>query len=179
MKKDNLNIIEKDLFNFIFHPDRLVSGKYEQINFNIELYTEEIEFLKKMKNQLKMQVSNSVIEKILSKINKLNCKSIISLEKVNTPTITLNNLVFSAESPSQNNGSISETYQDADSNFLVKLISHNNKKKIFTFCKNKPVSENLRLVIHPSEKSYLIKNTSEQIDLSPDENVEGLSIITS
>lgn len=179
MKKENLYIIEKDLFNYIFHPNHLSSEKDDYITQNIGLYSEEIKFLEKLKNQLKMKVSHTVIEKILSKINKLNCKSIISLEKVNTPTSASNNLVLAAESPSQYKGSISETYQDADSKFLVKLISRNNKKKIFIFCKNKHVSDNLRLVLHPSENSYLIKRKSEQFNISPDESIEGLSIITS
>ena len=132
-----MNITEKDLFNYVFFPDILSRQRYNQISENKSKFFNELTFLSEYKENLKEKVSDKIIEKILSKLEAYSNSFGIVLEKTNNPHLfPSGKLVLAAESPILEQKLRTDTFEDKNSEYLVKIITDQQQNRIFIFNKD-------------------------------------------
>ena len=172
-----MNITEKDLFNYVFFPDSLSKQKCKQIVENKHKFSFEISFLAEYKENLKEKVSDKIIEKILSKLEAFNNRVGIVLEKTNNPRLFHSEqLVLAAESPILEQKLRTDTFEDKNSEYLVKIITDKQQNRIFIFNKDNSEMKNVKINIEPSGKSFVLESSFKPFIISPKQEINRISI---
>ena len=172
-----MNITEKDLFNYVFFPDILSRQKYIQISENKSKFFNELTFLSEYKENLKEKVSDRIIEKILSKLEAYSNSFGIVLEKTNNPHLfPSGKLVLAAESPILEQKLRTDTFEDKNSEYLVKIITDQQQNRIFIFNKDNSEMRNVKINIEPSGKSFVLESSFKPYIISPKQEINRISI---
>lgn len=175
-----MKILERDLFNYIFFPECLNSDKLTYILANADNYKSELELLIGIKNQQKEKLSSEIIKSILFRVANLNRKSAVILEKTKKHTINSSEqLILAADSPNLEHKLRTDTFQDKNLNYLVKIITNEKENRIFVFSKESNELKNIQFIIQPSGHSFLVKSTSKPFIINPKEVINEIAIIPS
>ena len=171
-----MEILEHDIFNYIFYPNILDKEKYSYLG-NCELFKEEFELLKKIENFYNEIIPDDIIERIKSLIATNN--KIVRLEKKkdNTPSKS-NRLVLAADGPKIDKHQAIETFEDENSKYLIKVISNDYSNKVFLFTRENQEMHNVKLNFEPSGQSYIMVSSNKPIIISPKQEITNIALIT-
>lgn len=173
-----MKIIEKDLFNYVFYPENLTLEKYNLILNNRENFVSELTLLKEIKKNLRQKVSPKITERILAKIHAETKKPTIVLERIDNPHLfESDHLVLAAECPKLERKFRTDTYQDIDSKYLVKVITDEIQNKVFIFNKDNTEMRNIEITIEPSCKTFLVESSFSPFVILPREEISNISIL--
>ena len=158
-----MKITEQDIFNYVYYPEKLEHRVIEYIDLNKILFKEQIEFCKNT----------------LSELNKIKPESdnIITLKKL--PPLKIEqkpSYYLAADSVSLEKSIKTEPFISAENNLIAKVISYNDKTKIFILNEKNDTIKNFKLIIKPSNLSYDINNNSEPIELPAGLEIESIDI---
>jgi hypothetical protein len=172
-----MSIFEKDLFNYVFFPDILSKEKYNLIENSKSKFQNELTLLSEIKENLKEKVSDDIIERIMLKLHEYNERRLIVLEKTNNPHLFQSgHLVLAAESPVLEQKLRTDTYEDKNSEYLVKIITDQQQNKIFIFNKDNSEMRNVKINIEPSGKSFILESSFKPYILTPKQEINRISI---
>lgn len=172
-----MKILEKDIFNFIFYPDILDNGKHLYLK-NGKEFKKEVDFLRDFKNHYQGKISDEIIKKIRVLIEGQKHFNIIKLNKIiNYNTPKSNDLVLAADSPKLNKKQSIETFEDKDSNYLIKIICDTTSNKIYLFNKDNLEMHNVKLYLEPSGQSYIMESSKKPLILSPKQEITNISLV--
>ena len=156
-------ITEKDIFNYVYYPEKLIWDKRKYIDANKQLFSREIKLCEETFAALNSQNTKKVNIILLDK------KPVVNFQK--QPEYFL-----AADSVNLDKSISTETYTDSKNNILVKVVFYPEKTKLFIFNEeNKPIN-NFKLNIKPLNKSYQIASSSEPLELPAGLEIESLSI---
>jgi hypothetical protein len=175
-----MNILEKDLFDYVFFPDILSKEKYNSIEESKSKFRNELNLLWEIKENLKGKISDGIIERIMLKLNEYNKRRLIVLEKANNPHLFQSGqLVLAAESPVLEQKLRTDTYEDKNSEYMVKIITDQQQNKIFIFNKDNSEMRNVKINIEPSGKSFILESSFKPYVLTPKQEINRISIYPS
>ena len=148
-----LKVTEKDLFIYIFYPDKLSENTFKYINKNTEKFHSELELLSDMKANMNSPLPGEVSSKIMSEIESYEGKQEIFLYK--SKETQPSEFLLEASSGEDPNA-LTETFQDENKLILVKIVSQKKKSKIYFFSKNTDKELPVYLRFYPSFKTFLV-----------------------
>lgn len=139
--------------------NELSVDKFRYIQKNIDLFMEEITFLKEFKENLKSEVSHGISDKMYNKIDEI-LNSRILLKPINDDAEKLS-ASYAAESFEGIKPLKSLTLCDNKREYFIKINSALEKSKIYLFVP-KSVKRNIfSILLNPSGDKYFI-NTDDQ-----------------
>jgi hypothetical protein len=144
-------IDEEDIFNFVFFPNSLTQEKFKFIESHRSRFARDIEFCKKLQEDLDTSITDSFKEKIGERINT-QTRKIFHLSPVQLPASLkpgFNTLAAASEQPS----SRFFTFKDDNDKVLVRLLSNANKQELFLFSQEFIAGEKIRLTFLPGKES--------------------------
>ena len=168
------NILEKDIYKFIFYPHELSSDKFKYISNNLEKYADQIELLSKLKNNLKSPISDKQLEEI-EKLIIENEQNEVILHKVDYD-LSKGVVKLAAESPSLESEVTANTFLDVNNEFLLKINTTEKRSKIYFFSKNNTKFSKINLTINPSNKKFSFSNEDLPLETEPLRNIETVSV---
>lgn len=158
-----MNITEQDIFDFVRFPDKLSEEKKRFIRENILNFEESIKLcagtmgdLNEFKYSGKSPV---VLEKQTSKGQKKQPEYYLAADSINMTKSTR-----------------TETFMNAANDIVAKAIFYNDKTKIFILSEAGGPINNFKLTIKPSEKSYIMENNSEPLELPSGVDIDSINI---
>lgn len=170
-----MEVTEKDLYKFVFSPNELSSSKFEYISSNIEQFKAEIELLSEIKENLNETFSDDILDRIHNKIAEKETENQIILEPIKKENDS-KYLILAADSPKSEQLVNTQTFQDLKNKFLAKVISTNDSNKIYIFQKNRPISSNINITLHPSLDTHSMKVNDLPCIITPKQNIEKIFI---
>jgi len=161
-----MHVTEKNIFDYVFFKDTLASEKITEIEENTN-FENQLEFYKKLKENLSQGISNNTRKKLASKIPAYNFAKIISLFPQVLPDTSkkINLLKYAAASEVDTKASVL-TYINEDKNYLVRLHKEENKYKIFVFSTLQEILKNLQLTFSPSGETISLKDNQSPFLIS-------------
>lgn len=173
-----MKIQEQDLFNYIFFPTILCKQKEEYILIHKNKFKSEFDLMNKIKSQINGTVNHEIIDKIIQKIREFKKKTEIVLNKTNNlPPFNGNNLVLAAESRDLDEKVYTDTFQDKDSEFMVKIINSIKENKIFLLNRSMIELKNIKMRLDPSGMFLNIKSSLKPMVISPKIEITNITII--
>ncbi|MCH7771075.1 MAG: hypothetical protein IIA49_08680, partial [Bacteroidetes bacterium] len=156
---ENINIDERDIFNFVFFNDLLSEEKIRYIENNEEKI-EGINFYRNLKKSITEPLSKEIKEKIAAKIPVYKTSKIIKLYPVKDELEKkLSEVpILAAASPEQQPAVSAQSFIDEDKTFLIRLLRMDNKTKIFTFPITHTDIKDFNIILYPEERTYSIHN---------------------
>lgn len=175
-----MDITEKDLFNYVFYRDTLSEDKVKYLK-NTDMYKDEIDFFSSLKNSISGELSAEVKNKLTEKIPeyKNDTFQVIVLYPVIEKSKRKKSdrgLVLAADSAELKQQQASQTFSDDKKEYLIKLISSESETKIFVFSTSEHELKNIRIKLHPNEKEYFLKDSSNPLEVNETVNAESISL---
>lgn len=173
---ENINIDERDIFNFVFFNDLLTEEKIRYIKNNEEKI-EGINFYRNLKKRMTEPISKEIKEKIATNIPAYKTIKIIKLYPVKDEIEEKPSevLFLAAASLEQQPAVSAQSYIDDDKTFLIRLLRINNKTKIFTFPITNTYIKDFNIILHPEERTYSIRN-GEPIEIEGTPEVQSINV---
>ncbi len=84
--------------------------------------------------------------------------------------------MLAAESPVLEQKLRTDTYEDKNSEYLVKIITDQQQNKIFIFNKDNSEMRNVKINIEPSGKSFILESSFKPYILTPKQEINRISI---
>lgn len=173
-----MEILERDIFDFIFYPDSLERSKYVFL-LNNDKFKAEIGLLTEIINNFQKEIPSAIIKKINNLISAKKNPKIIRLYKNNNYlTDGPKNLVLAADSPKLSKKQSIETFEDKDSKYLIKIITNSDSNKVFLFNKDNEELQNIKLNLEPSGQSFIMETSNKPIIISPKQDIANISLVT-
>ena len=171
-----MKISEEDIFMYVLYPNKLNQDINNYIRANENLFPVQIEFFKSYitsfnSPDIEIQ-SRKAIERILPLQNiielfPLTAKIIPRKYAVTFAAATRDEVVKQSESI---------TYSDENSKYLMRLISNKDKCILYFFPKSDNKDQELKITLMPSVEIHIIKNTSQQIEITQPNKIEKILI---
>lgn len=173
---ENINIDERDIFNFVFFNYLLSEEKIRYIESNEEKI-DGINFYRSLKKSITEPLSKEKKVKIAAKIPAYKTLKIIKLYPVKDEIERKPSEVpiLAAASPEQAPVVSAQSFIDEDKTFLIRLLRIDNKTKIFTFPITHIDIKNFNIILHPEERIYSIHN-GEPIVIEGTLKVESINV---
>ena len=144
-------IDEEDIFNFVFFPDSLSKKKLKYIESNQARFARDIEFCKKLQEDLSTPLPDSIKKKISERIVDRSRK-IFRLLPAQTPLSTaihFNSLAAASEQQSP----AFLSFKDASDKVLVRLLLNENKQELFLFSREFMQGDKIRCKFIPGKET--------------------------
>jgi hypothetical protein len=170
-----LKISERDIFNFVFHPD-LVMQEIKSFLVSIEDSNDAIVFYKELKESLKSDLSIEIKKKISEKISVYIFSNIIDLYPLEEIKKKRNSTILAAASVDEKPKIITKTFYDADKTYIIKVINYSENAKIFVFSTQQEVIKDFEIIILPENKKYHCNDNSLPLELSAPVEAESIQI---
>ncbi len=176
-KDINMQITEKDIFNFVFFP--------ENVSTEIKLFLEEsrdfkneIDLYESMKNSLADDLSDKTKNKIASKIEVYKPSNVIHLFPVkgNQNNRYVNKIRLAAASLEEKPKITSKTFYDENMTYIIKVLNYENRSKIFVFSPQYELIKDFELIISPQNLKYHIKDNTSPLELDMNIDPELISL---
>jgi hypothetical protein len=173
-----LTISEKDLYKFVFYPDKLSSELFEYITKNIEKFQEQIQLLTDLKHSANEDLHDKeIVSKIYDKIAEFENSKNIELNLVNVSNdADVDYLTPDVDTWSTESNTQVKTFADKLSRYIAKVISSTYQTSILVFNKDFIELKDLEITIYPTKESFVIENSSEPLVLEPKRSIESLSL---
>jgi hypothetical protein len=159
-----MEILEEDLFNFVFDPSLLSVEKIEFIESNKKLYKYELEYFSSFKEPLDEKIEKKLEEKVLGKLQIIQQIKIIELfPQENTFNKQTDSLLLAAKSPITQKQSL--TFYDKRKNYLIRLNKKVDCFELNVFEKYDNELKNFELVLLPENKVYQLESSFETLQI--------------
>jgi len=171
-------ISESDLFKFVFHIDDLQIEKRTFIEDNIGKFSSEIDFLRRNKKYQSNTFDENVLKEAVNKILSKNTspKIFYLAPKERSVTLESDSHKLAANSYKLQKSNIIDTYVDAESKYLVKIIHGDENSKIFLYDKENKDLENYTIELLPVGKTFTCKNNKSPLVIDKDIKVEEVKL---
>ena len=169
-----MEIGEKDIFYYVFYPEKLDTEKLKYIKNNKKLFSNEILQYENSKKAVEKPVPHNILEKIYKKIEEKQQLTKIELHKFEVKQQVYQEYrTLAADSPEEKQKGVTvDTYIDPGNNYIIKVLNFENKNKIYVFEKDQEELENFSLKIFPSGMIYKGLNSTEPLIIEPKVDVE-------
>ncbi len=172
---NKMDIMEEDIFKFVFYPDELDAEKKNYLSKNEALFREQIEFCRSILNAQNNAAiktkSRNIAEEILQKISADVLLPVKGKKSFMEKQVTLAAATTEAVKQSE-----AITFTDTNSKFLIRLIERNGKNFLYLFPKEEKASARYKITLYPSQKSYQINNPSEPIEIDEENSIQKILI---
>jgi len=170
-------ITEKDIFFYVFYPDKLDKDKKSFIEENQKDFDEQIYICKNIQSSINKDVDPEIISEIEKKIKEKQNLMNIELFKVeNKKQMYSEYLTLAADSQIEEEKLKVDTFIDANSEYIIKVINTAKENNIFIFEKNNDLIEDFDLKILPSGIEYEHINNQKPLIISPKVNIDKILI---
>lgn len=171
-----MEIGERDLFNYIFYRNLLEKEKAEYLE-TTNKFDEELGFFLSLKDAYSEELQTEFKQEIAEKIPAYKISNVIELyaeKKRGKGKDTRLKLAADSAELSQHNSS--QTFSDKNKNYLVKLISSEEKTKIFVFSTKDKLLNNVDIIIEPQNLKLHMDNNSKPLELNEIGNIQKIKL---
>ncbi len=159
-----MKITETDIFNFVFHPSLLDDEKSNYLK-TIENSTDAIIFYKELKSDLEMNLSFTEKRLLAEKVPVYRLWATFELLPVPEKIVKKKNGRLAAASTELIPSISTKTFIDGDKEFLIKVLSSDNKTKVFVFSTKEEIVKDFDLIIEPKELEYHMEDNSQPLEI--------------
>jgi len=171
-----MSISDKELFNYIFYPDKLSEEQKSFIKNNLNEFKGEINLLELTKSAMDENISEEILNRIHKKIKNFENTSLVILEKINKKAdLDKDLLILAADSPEEEETNKIETYADKNSKYLVKVISNSSENKLHIFNKDNEEIKDFQITVLPSGEIFNIESSNFPLVIKPSQEITSLS----
>jgi len=170
-----MNISEKDLYKYIFYPNKLSKEKFDYISLNKATFKSEIDYLKNIKNSYPSLISNEITNKILDKIEIFEKGNEIILYKIE-PDSDNDYLILAADSPREKAEIITSTFKDNNGLFLIKINTTSDRSKIYLFFQDMEKRHEYNLTLNPSGENFEFNSAQLPLIVKPLANIKNINL---
>lgn len=159
-------LTEKDIFDFVFFPQNLSEEKQDRI-LKSSNFDGLIDFYSNLKSEINKQISESVREKLLEKINLYKVQKFFRLKLVEEPKAKRNSefLVLAAASASGEPKITAQSFIDEQNHLLVRVIKSKDITRIYTFSTEDKALKNIKIKTLPSGKEFFMPDNSLHLEI--------------
>ena len=170
-----MTISEKELYNFVFYPDKLSSHIFEYINNNKEKFQEQILLLNDLKQAANENLHDKdIVSEIYNRIAELEELKNIELSLVSVDNSgNIKNLPELDSWDLEKNVQV-KSFSDKHSRFLAKVVSSDTQTSILIINNDFSEIRDVEITIYPTEEIFLISNSSEPLILKPKREIKKL-----
>lgn len=161
-----MDISERDIFDFVFYPEKLSIEKVEHLK-NSKIFDEEVSFYRLLRNSMEEELSENVKLKLAEKIPLYVPMKIFILYPVKETVRKRRNDVpiFAAASPNEKPAVAAKTFIDENNHYLIRLLNFKDSSKIYVFSTIEEHLKNYKVIIHPSEQIFEQADNSSPIEI--------------
>lgn len=173
---NNIQITEKDLFNFVFHPDSINEEIKKTISEDKSI-SNVIKFYEAMKEEILNILDYSTKRLIAKKIPEYKLSNVVELHQLQAAQPQKKSYRLAADSDKELKPKIiTKTFVDDEKNFMVKVLINGGNTKIFVFSTQDELLENFNLYIEPNNLEFHFKDNTEPLILEGRIEVEKIKI---
>jgi hypothetical protein len=172
-----MNINERDIFNFIFFDRLLSEQKRVFIRNNINDF-EQINFYRRLKRKTDSNIDRKTKQIIASKIPAYHLSRQITLFPV-TEIMNENSLRINNSTLIKTNKKVKskiETFVDEDDLFIVRIVKTEGTALIYLFSVLKKLTTDIELILQPASRHLKINKINEPIKVNNLEKVETITL---
>ncbi|NWF88651.1 MAG: hypothetical protein HXY50_04220 [Ignavibacteriaceae bacterium] len=159
-------IDEKDIFMFVFFPEKLDDEKRKMIESNSS-FDEAVDFYNKLKLNSQKELPSSVKKKLAEKIPAYNLPDVILLYPLVEPrSKTQNSSRLAASTKELNPKTTTKTFVDKEKEYLIKVMNYENETKIFVFSTSDEIVKDFELIIEPKSLTFHLADNSEPLTIN-------------
>lgn len=170
-----MRITERDIFNFVFHPSLLNDEKLEHLK-SIENSTDAIIFYKELKSELEMNLSFTEKKLLAEKIPVYRLWAKFELLPVQEKNVKKQNVRLAAASTELKPGISTKTFIDGDKEFLIKVLSSDNRTKVFVFSTREEIVKDFDLIIEPKELEYHMDDNTQPLEINGSVDIDKIEL---
>jgi hypothetical protein len=172
-----MDISERDIFNFVFYPEKLSVEKVEHLKTS-KLFDEEIDFYRLLRNSMEEELSEDVKLKLAEKIPLYVPMKIFVLFPVKETVKKRKNDVpiFAAASPNEKPAVAAKTFMDENNHYLIRLLNFKDSSKIYVFSTTDEILKNYKVVVKPSGQTFGQIDNSSPIEISTPIEAESIEL---
>ena len=172
-----MNISERDIFDFVFYPEKLSIEKVEHLK-NSKVFDEEISFYRSLKKSLQEELTEDVKQKLAEKIplyvpirkyTLYPVKETVKKRKNDIP-------ILAADSPKEKPAVTAKTFIDEHNHYLIRLLNFKESSKIYVFSTTDETLKNYKVVVKPSGKVFEQVDNSSPIELDSPIEAENIEL---
>lgn len=164
-KKENTEITEQDVFNFVFFKESLSLEKQSVIAKDSS-YKEMLDFYTILKHNTIEKPDEALKKSLSSKIPAYSLSNVIQLYALKEPgTPKLNGNRLAADSKELKPNMTTKTFVDNDKEYLIKVLNYGDQTKVFVFSTKDEVVKNFDIVIEPNNMIYHLDDNSEPLEI--------------
>jgi len=167
-----MSISEKDLFTFVFYPDKLQKSKYDFIIANLDMFSSELDLLIDLKTELNTPLDSTIVKKIKENIKtELEYNEIILIKEQKRIDFHSNDFLLAAAS-THTHSNKTETFIDAKNQFLAKIVFNTYENQLFLFSNNQQDNQEILLKMLPSNRRIICKMKEFPLSIPQDETID-------
>ncbi len=156
-------ITERDIFNFVNYPEKLDREKADYIRSRRALFKEQIGYCEEEKREIDERVQNGM--------KVFHLMRVPYIEKKKEPVYYL-----AADSINLDKTIRTETYVSEGERYYIKAVFYSDKTKIFVFGGNETRIKNFKLMIKPSEKTYIMESNDAPLELPAEVHIDSIRL---
>jgi hypothetical protein len=167
-----INITEKDIFDFVFSPDTLSKEKLDYLNENRDRFQKEISLCHEIQ---KPNLGNNaqLIEEVVRNIVASN---VIELYPQIAKPIKANGVKLAAASVLTEKPRNSFSFSDKESKYLIRIVKTESHTLLYLFSTEKE-KQKAKIKLYPSEAAYIINDLSQPIEITTEETIERIDVL--
>jgi hypothetical protein len=169
--KNHIDIIEEDIYRFVFSPESLSKEKFDYLTANRDRFKNEISLCLEIKNTSNTEDVIPLTETVLQKINS---QGIILYLQISKPQEE-NGVKLAAASVLKEKKPNSLSFTDSESKYLVRIVKTDSQIQLYLFTTTNKAA-GYRIRIYPSEAEYIINDISQPIEILEEKNIEKITI---
>jgi len=172
-----MNITERDIFNFVFERSALPPETIEFIE-STNTYREEIAFYESLKKSFNDTLSGDLKRKLSNRIPAYKHERVIELFPTRIENGRKKNVVrFAADSPKTLPKISADTYIDANSEYMIRIIKEREITKLFIFAVSGEDLKDFKIVLHPCGTEYHCQDNSNPLEVGNGHPIEKINLI--
>lgn len=173
--KENIEITEQDVFNFVFFKESLSIEKQSLIGKD-NSYKDMLDFYAVLKNNTVEKIDESLKQSFASKIPAYSLSNVIHLFQLRDPEIKQNGKRLAADSKELKPKMTTKTFVDNDKEFLIKVLNYGDQTKVFVFSTKDEIVKNFDIIIEPHNLKYHFEDNSEPLKIDKPIEAEKIEI---
>ena len=166
---------EKALYKYVFCPNALLEEERLFILENSEAFSEDLDHLREIKSSLEQELSDTILDKIHTKIIKASAKEGIILDLIH-PTDGDEKYVLAADSVKSEINQSTCSYFDESNNFLIKVVNKDEINKIYIFTKIEIEDLEYAVTLLPSKEVYYLNSEDMPLIVSPQQIIKSIQL---
>lgn len=172
--KQNIEITERDIYNFVFSPETLEPAKKAYLESNLQRFQRQIDYCNQIKE---INLDEPQQQSIINVVDKINSPKVIELIPSVVPTETKDfKLRLAAKSVNLEKKNYSYSFTDSNSDYVIKIINTTTETLLYFFS-SVPIQK-AKITFLPSGATYTIIDTSQPIAILEGTEIQKILINT-